>query len=129
VVQHNKHTKDSQPTLPQYDMLAAKKKKGGPCAPGGVLYGFPGPKCALCCLLFSFFGVIMLVVIGSLLEKPYRKLQGEELVEDHIARQKAMNAYYTAIIYAVFVLGCAGRVIWLKRNKGLRVPDEDTEEE
>jgi len=102
-----------------------KKKGGGPCSKGGALYGFPGPKCSLCCVIFSFFGIIVLIVTGALLEEPYRKVEGESIVVDHEAHESAKTAYYTAIIYAVFVLGCLARVIWLRQRPPVQNEYED----
>jgi len=89
------------------------------------LYGFPGPKCSLCCVIFSFFGIVVLIVTGALLEGPYRKVEGESIVADSEAHEQSKTAYYTAIIYAVFVLGCLGRVLYLRQRPTIHEEFED----
>lgn len=103
-----------------------KKKEGGLCAPGGALHGFPGPKCSICCLIFSVFGIVVLIAVGGFLEMPYRKIEGEDVLVDHEAQESSKNAYIAAAIYAAFVLGCAGRyILCLRTRKAVHDEDED----
>lgn len=62
---------------------------------------------------------------GGLLEEPYRKLEGEDLVPDHEAKDHANTAYYTALIYVGFVLVCFGRFIWTTKIRPVAPTDDD----
>eukprot|EP01110_Echinostelium_bisporum_P001382 TRINITY_DN132_c0_g1_i1.p1 TRINITY_DN132_c0_g1~~TRINITY_DN132_c0_g1_i1.p1 ORF type:complete len:111 (+),score=27.02 TRINITY_DN132_c0_g1_i1:2-334(+) len=107
------------------------KKKGGICAPGGACYDFPGPKCAVCCFIFSFFGVIMLWIVGAILKSGYQKIQGEELTKPDPTEGYgpiAWNAYSAAIIYAVFTVTCgltAGYKIFIRKPKAEAIDEDD----
>jgi len=89
----------------------------------------PGPKCTICCLVFSFFGVIILVAIGILLAEPYQKVEGEDLVEDETAKLRSKTAFYTIIPYGLFVVFCAWRASCLRGRPPPKIEGEEEEEE
>lgn len=72
---------------------------------------FPGPKCAICCTIFSGWGVITLLIIGICYNSGYRRIDNHA-VEN--AKTAATNSYIAAVIYFAFVLGCFARFFWLK---------------
>jgi len=65
----------------------------------------------MCCTFFSIWGIITLVIMGILFNVNYAKLDNG-LVPDHSAA--AVSSYIGAAIYALFVLGCGGRVLYLR---------------
>eukprot|EP01111_Echinosteliopsis_oligospora_P013215 TRINITY_DN467_c0_g1_i1.p2 TRINITY_DN467_c0_g1~~TRINITY_DN467_c0_g1_i1.p2 ORF type:complete len:109 (-),score=21.49 TRINITY_DN467_c0_g1_i1:146-472(-) len=106
-----------------------KAKKGGICSPGGFCYGFPGPKCAMCCTIFSFFAIVMLLVIGGLVKAGNVRVQQEVVVVADKRDELAHNAFYGCIVYAVFVVGCLGRYLWICSGfRGPMVEVEDDDE-
>ncbi|KAH3745596.1 hypothetical protein Pelo_12998 [Pelomyxa schiedti] len=69
-----------------------------------------GSKCALCCTLFSLWGVGMLVVLAAKLD--YRGVSLNEIDESDMAgARKAM--YIAAGCYGLFVVGCGLRFAYL----------------
>ena len=45
------------------------------------------------------------------------------MLEDSEAHERAMTAYYSAIIYAAFVVLCLARVLWLRQKPP--IPDDE----
>mmetsp|Transcript_19569 Transcript_19569/g.75134 ORF Transcript_19569/g.75134 Transcript_19569/m.75134 type:complete len:113 (-) Transcript_19569:290-628(-) len=95
------------------------KKKGctNPC----------GACCSWCCLIFSLWGAIMLVVIGVLLLDDYRGIVGDvPTVEDNV--QAAYNSFYAAALYIFFIIISALRLIHLRLTRKPEVSMDDYED-
>ncbi|KAH3743904.1 hypothetical protein Pelo_14695 [Pelomyxa schiedti] len=67
-----------------------------------------GSKCALCCTLFSIWGVGMLVVLAAKLD--YRGVSLMEISDIDSART---NMYIAAACYGIFVVFCGLRFAYL----------------
>jgi len=98
-----------------------------PAKKGGFLGAIDrciGPKCSLCCTIFSFFGVIILVTVGGLIKDGNSKVQGETVVLPDERKGIAQSAFYASIIYVVFVVLCAVRYLFVCR-KPVEIDDDE----
>jgi ribonuclease kappa len=85
------------------------------CGSSLLRMGFPGPKCALCCTIFSIWGVLTLLALGGLWDAKYRKLDPTYQIPDDKMGTAAQSAFIGAAIYLAFIVGCGGRYWWLQR--------------
>lgn len=76
---------------------------------------FPGPKCAMCCTVFSIWGVLTLLALGFLFKANYRKLDPAYMIPDDKMAVAGQSAFIGAAIYLAFVVGCGGRWMWIRR--------------
>jgi len=76
-----------------------------------------GPKCSLCCTIFSLWGVITLVLVGIGFQTDYRYIDNWN-VSNH--QQAAIASYIAAALYGAFIIGCGSRAFQLRftRAKG-----------
>mmetsp|Transcript_3874 Transcript_3874/g.5414 ORF Transcript_3874/g.5414 Transcript_3874/m.5414 type:complete len:93 (-) Transcript_3874:383-661(-) len=87
----------------------------------------PGPKCALCCTVFSIWGVVILSILTILWAVEYEKLDPKGDVDDK--QNAAVSSGIAAAIYFLFAAGCGWRLLILNRraskNKDQYVFDND----
>lgn len=79
---------------------------------------------SVCCLVFSIWGFIMLLVLGSLLSSNYTPVHLETLNATSAAKA-ASGAYAAAGVYGGLIIICAVRfayIMWsTRRNQVIRV--------
>eukprot|EP01132_Coremiostelium_polycephalum_P008517 gene8517-10470_t len=104
-----------------------KKKSSAPeiCQPGGMCYRFPGPCCSICCMVFSLFGVVGLLIIGGLINNSYKKAEGETAWTRGSEEKAVKGTYIGVAIYAGFIGGCFLLFLWRKLTAPKNTEDED----
>ncbi|KYQ93897.1 hypothetical protein DLAC_11622 [Tieghemostelium lacteum] len=106
----------------------AKKKSSTPeiCLPGGMCYRFPGPCCSICCMVFSLFGVVGLLIISGLLKDGYKKAEGEAQWTASTEAEAVKTSYIAVAIYGGFIGACLIAFLWRKftEPKNIEIDDE-----
>mmetsp|Transcript_27022 Transcript_27022/g.42080 ORF Transcript_27022/g.42080 Transcript_27022/m.42080 type:complete len:93 (+) Transcript_27022:86-364(+) len=75
--------------------------------------------CAICCIVFSVWGILSLIVIGVCLGAQYTKIDNGEVTLEGDYESTATACYEAAGLYAVCLVLCVLRIAylrWKKRN-------------
>jgi len=79
-----------------------------------------GEGCSICCMLFSTWGFIFMLVVSILVKGGYQGIDPENAInpaERHVA---AAHSFGAAGIYAIITLLCLARYVYIQRMKKQR---------
>ena len=86
-----------------------------------VCGGCPTMGCAVCCTIFSIWGVLTLLGVGILWNIPYRNMDINRELEGKYDKA-AVSSYIAIGIYIVFIVLCVVRIIFLRAAEAKKRP-------
>ncbi|KAF2069679.1 hypothetical protein CYY_009001 [Polysphondylium violaceum] len=86
----------------------------------------PPACCSICCMVFSLFGVVGLLILSGLFKAGYKKSEGEAQWDESLETKAASTSYAAVGIYGGFI-GVCFVLFLMKKFASPKQVDEDDE--
>jgi len=79
--------------------------------------GFPGPALVTCCLIWSLWGVITMLIIALLFFVEYPNIVMGQFKDSKTYSHAGVQSFIAAAIYGGCIIGCGLRLFCIKLSK------------